>query len=80
MIKIKFQDIQNLLKNYKSQFNLSSLKLQNNSRRGYFFSIEKSFSGKLPSIFIQIQKQGKKITFTSEELIKLNQVNNFFFF
>jgi DNA mismatch repair protein MSH4 len=70
------EDIHNLIQNYKQQYNLNSIKLQFNTRRGYFISFDKQNINNLQTIFIQISQQGKKINCSTEQLIRLNQRNN----
>lgn len=69
-------DMQLLLKHYREEYNIPTLKLQYNARRGHFFSLDESNVAILPDIFIQIVKKGKKLTASTEDLIRLNQRSN----
>jgi hypothetical protein len=52
--------------------------LQFSSKRGHFLTVDAKTDGsfKLPEIFIQVSKQGKKLQCSTEALIRLNQRNN----
>jgi DNA mismatch repair protein MSH4 len=65
--------MQMLLKHYREKYDLPSLKLQYNARRGHFFSLDGGNISMLPDTFIQIVKKGKKLTSSSEDLVRLNQ-------
>lgn len=69
-------DVQDLLARYSREFLMDGLRLKNNSKRGYFFSLAAS-SKVNPSdfdVFTHVQRQGQGAwTFTSEELESYNE-------
>jgi hypothetical protein len=64
----------NLVKQYREQYDLSSIRLQYSARRGHYVSIEEKLDT-LPRIFVQVVKQGKRQNCSTDELIRLSQVH-----
>ncbi|KAJ6216605.1 hypothetical protein RDWZM_007762 [Blomia tropicalis] len=75
MYSDSIDDIYAMVRSYEIKFNIEDIKLVNSISKGYQMQIK--WKGEkpdihLPPIFIDIQKNKSSITFTSEDLVKLN--------
>jgi len=65
------EDVYAMANNYRALHNLPSLKVQYNSKRGYFFTVPVSVKN-IPTIFGSAAMQGKKWMISTDQLETLN--------
>lgn len=70
-------DIQLLVEEYRQTFEMPNLRLLYSAKRGFYLSLGAGSSmmserPTLPRVFLQVSKQRGKLSFSSEELISLN--------